>query len=229
MPVKFLILGDSHTQVFSYANHFQDEIEFEVVTVMGASAQGAINPNNKSDSVRIFSDKLKEIKKSGFVYDYVGVMLGEVDCGFIIWHLFEQHQIPVDYQLNNSVKALFSFSESGVEDSFPKEKIFLFGANPPALGDNEEAEVPFRGSLAATQIEKTALTMKYNSMVKKGCIDRGYNYVDIVDQIMNQDTDVVDPFYKWPAPDNHHLDNQKTWKIWFNKIAKIIGKDPILD
>ena len=116
-----------------------------------------------------------------------------------------------------------------MEDSFPKEKIFLFGANPPALGDDEGAEVPFRGALAATQIEKTVLTMKYNSMVKKGCNDRGYNYVDIVDQIMNHDTGVVDPFYKWKTPDNHHLDNQKTWKIWFNKIAKIIGKDLILD
>tara|TARA_B100000029_G_C17368941_1_gene885422 strand:+ start:191 stop:883 length:693 start_codon:yes stop_codon:yes gene_type:complete len=229
MGVEFLILGDSHVQVFSHANHFQEDVNFEVVTVHGASAQGAINPNNSTDSVKIFSEKLDEIRQNGEEYDFVGVMLGEVDCGFIIWHLFEEHGIPIDYQLKNSVKALFSFISSDVERDFPSDRIFVFGSALPTITDGEDVRVPNRGDVSASQLERTELTQRYNAKLRDICQERNYRFVEITDHTLNQETKVVDEFFRWPTPGNHHLDNRKTWKLWFNKIAENIGIDPIID
>ena len=77
--IKVLVCGDSHTRIFSYCNKQQSQFTFNVCEVGGATAQGAVNPNSKTDALGIFSTKLKNTPNA----DKVLIMLGEVDCGFL--------------------------------------------------------------------------------------------------------------------------------------------------
>ena len=49
---SILVLGDSHTGVFNHINkkRLMPDVEFKVVTVGGATAQGACNPNSKTNA-----------------------------------------------------------------------------------------------------------------------------------------------------------------------------------
>jgi hypothetical protein len=53
---------------------------FDVCIVGGATAQGAVNPNSKTDALAIFQKKIKYTNA-----DNILIMLGEVDCGYLIW------------------------------------------------------------------------------------------------------------------------------------------------
>ena len=55
--MKILCCGDSHTRVFDYCNSRQNEFVFDVCVVSGATAQGAVNPNSKTDALNIFEKK----------------------------------------------------------------------------------------------------------------------------------------------------------------------------
>lgn len=102
--MKILCCGDSHTGVFEYCNKMQTKYKFDVCCVGGATAQGAVNPNSKTDALNIFKKKITKSKT-----DKILIMLGEVDCGFVIWVRSKKYNISVDEQINTCVENLFIF------------------------------------------------------------------------------------------------------------------------
>ena len=60
--MRILVLGDSHSLVFSHCNKMQKIVQFTVVSVNGATAQGVVNPNSRTDALNHFRKTLKEIK-----------------------------------------------------------------------------------------------------------------------------------------------------------------------
>lgn len=52
--MRILCCGDSHTDVFDYCNLKQNMFTFDVCVVGGATAQGAVNPNSKTNALNIF-------------------------------------------------------------------------------------------------------------------------------------------------------------------------------
>ena len=50
--MQILCCGDSHAEVFNYCNSRQNKFVFDVCIVGGA--QGAVNPNSKTDALNIF-------------------------------------------------------------------------------------------------------------------------------------------------------------------------------
>ena len=55
--MKILCCGDSHAKVFKFCNEKQYDIIFDVCIVSGATAQGAVNPNSKTDALNLFEKK----------------------------------------------------------------------------------------------------------------------------------------------------------------------------
>ena len=49
------------------------------------------------------------------------------------------------------------------------------------------------------------------------CHKYGYNYIEIVDDILGKDGIVKDEFLN-SNPADHHLDNEKTYKLWLSKL-----------
>ena len=211
---SILVLGDSHTGVFNHINkkRLMPDVEFKVVTVGGATAQGACNPNSKTNALAKFRQKLSSEKK----HDGVMVMLGEVDCGFVIWYRKEKYNTSIEEQLDNSVTKLFEFIDNEVRTKYDAEQITVIGANLPTVFDHvmHGAKVRRDFNGLGTLKERTQLTLMYNDSLKNECIKRRYNYIDIVNETINPTARVVDKQYLRPNERDHHLSEAKTALFW---------------
>ena len=216
--MKILCCGDSHTRVFDYCNRRQNEFVFDVCVVSGATAQGAVNPNSKTDALNIFEKKINSTRA-----DKILIMLGEVDCGFVIWVRSKRYNISIDDQINISVNNLFTFVDNIIETkNYTNKDIIICGSILPTIKDNTDKKFlsGVRSEVDVSQLERTKKTIEYNNLLKINCHKYGYNYIEIVNNILGKDGIVRDEFLNSNSAD-HHLDNEKTYKLWLSKLKNM--------
>lgn len=219
---KILVLGDSHGDVFNYCNKNQKDIFFDVIIVPGATAQGAVNPNSKTDALNIFRKKLEEIKADK--YDYVIINLGEVDCGHLIWYRRDKLNISIEDQLKVVTTNLFTFATKILALYFSPQKIIINGSVLPTIRDNTDRRFldGTRSEITTSQHERTQLTLRYNSILKDLAANYGLNYMEITDSILDKETGIIESKFLNKNPYNHHLDNENTYKLWLYQLNKIL-------
>jgi hypothetical protein len=95
-------LGDSHAKVFQYVdqNNYLPRTIFRCVIVGGATALGMVNPNSKTNALLTFQRKLGSISQR----DHILFLLGEVDCGFVIWYRAAKYGLTVQAQMEESLR-----------------------------------------------------------------------------------------------------------------------------
>jgi hypothetical protein len=222
--MKILVLGDSHTKVFQYIqkNNLCKNIAFDVILIGGATAQGMVNPNSKTNAMPIFCKKLKKI--SANQYDKIIIMLGEVDCGFVIWLRSEKYGITVDEQINTSINNLFTFIKNNIIHKFNVEDIILCGSILPTIKDNTNKSLlgGARAEVKATQYERTLKTLEYNNILKSKCIENGYKYIDITTYTLDTNSGVINKYYLSEDISDHHLSDKKTNNLWLLELNNII-------
>lgn len=221
--MKILVLGDSHTKVFTYCNKKQKNITFQIINVGGATAQGSVNPNSETNALNIFKEGLKNIQHDD--YKYIIINLGEVDCGFVIWYRKHKYNISIEDQLKITTDNLFHFIKSEILIYFNASKIIINGSVLPTIKDNTDKKY-LRGArcqVNASQIERTKLTINYNNILQKYCLVNGYNYMDITNNILDNETKIVKTFFLNENVYDHHLDDEKTYNLWLDELYKIIG------
>lgn len=217
--MKILCCGDSHTSVFNYCNSRQNDFVFDVCEVGGATAQGAVNPNSRTNALNIFSKRIYSTYA-----DKILIMLGEVDCGFVVWVRSKRYNISVDDQINISVNNLFTFVDNIIASkNYTNKDIIICGSVLPTIKDstNKKFLNGARAEVDVSQLERTKKTIEYNNMLKINCHKYGYNYIEIVNDIIGKDGIVRDEFLNSNSSD-HHLDNEKTYKLWLSKLKNII-------
>lgn len=216
--MKILCCGDSHTRVFDYCNSRQNEFVFDVCEVGGATAQGVVNPNSKTDALAIFEKKINSTRA-----DKILIMLGEVDCGFVIWVRSNRYNISIDDQINNSVNNLFTFVDNIIATKkYTNKDIIICGSILPTIKDNTDKKFlnGVRSEVDVSQLERTKKTIEYNNLLKINCHKYGYNYIEIVNDILGKDGIIRDEFLNSNSAD-HHLDNEKTYKLWLSKLKNM--------
>lgn len=217
--MNILCCGDSHTEVFNYCNNRQTKFLFDVCIVGGATAQGSVNPNSKTDALNIFKKKINSTHANKIL-----IMLGEVDCGFVIWIRSRKYNIDVDEQINISVNNLFTFVNNIIATkNYKNNDIIICGSVLPTIKDNTDKKFlnGARSEVDISQLERTKKTIEYNNLLKVNCDKYGYNYIEIVNDIIGKDGIVKDEFLN-TSPTNHHLNNEKTYKLWLSKLENII-------
>jgi hypothetical protein len=217
--MKILCCGDSHAGVFNYCNSRQNNFVFDVRIVGGATAQGAVNPNSKTDALNIFEKKINTTRA-----DKILIMLGEVDCGFVIWVRSKRYNISIDEQINNSVNNLFTFVDNIIATkNYTNKDIIICGSILPTIKDSTDKRFlgGARSEVDVSQLERTKKTIDYNNLLKINCRKYGYNYIEIVNDILGKDGIVKDEFLN-SNPADHHLDNEKTYKLWLSKLKNIL-------
>jgi hypothetical protein len=220
--IKILVLGDSHSGIFNYCNEKQTKIHFEVIIVGGATAQGSVNPNNTTNSLNIFKETLQNIKKEEF--NYIIINLGEVDCGFVIWYRKDKHNISIDEQLSITTNNLFQFIQLEVLPYFDSSAVIINGSVLPTIKDNTNKKylVGARSQVNASQIDRTKLTIRYNNILKEYAFENNHNYMDITNNILDNNTNIIKPNFLNKNKFDHHLDNEATYKLWLDELYKII-------
>jgi hypothetical protein len=219
--MKILCCGDSHAKVFKFCNEKQYDIIFDVCIVSGATAQGAVNPNSKTDALNLFEKKIKTTSAEKIL-----IMLGEVDCGFVIWVRSKRYNISVDDQINISVNNLFTLIDNIIATKiYTNKDIIICGSILPTIKDSTDKRflAGARSEVDVSQLERTKKTIEYNNLLKQKCHIYGCNYIDITNFIIGENGIVNDEFLSSNSKD-HHLDDEKTYKLWVSKLKNILYK-----
>ena len=214
---KILLLGDSHAHVFRVADNAAPDLSISHCIVTGASAQGAVNPHSKTNALPIFRDVLSKYSK---LHTHCMIMLGEVDCGYVIWYRKKKYDDSIKSQLERSLKNYFQFLKQEVEKYFPPEHILVCCVVPPTIQDNTDKRFlkGARTEVAATQLERAKLTEIYNHCLSKICKTRGYKFVNPYEHLINQGTRLPKKDILNTNPFDHHLDPSKTFEYWLASL-----------
>ncbi len=211
-----VVCGDSHANVFNYmqANLLLKKVLFDVTVVGGATAQGMVNPNSKTNSLNIFLDRIRKMKN----WQEMFFLLGEVDCGFVIWFYSEKFNISIEEQMNRSIsnykKMLLKIKK------IRKSQITILSSPLPTIKDKQTwGEVAnSRKEIKATLMERTILTLKYNEGLKKMCDELSITYLDISTELFSDSTKVIDERFLNQNPLNHHLNNKAYSSVITNAL-----------
>jgi hypothetical protein len=195
-----LCIGDSHVRVMSHVR--VPGFWFRVISVEGATASGIMNPNGTAQAMPIFTSRLNRARS----WQRVLVQLGEVDCGFVIWHRAERRSLSIDEQLAYTLDAYEAFIERLVASSF--REVIVLSAPAPTISDDpvEWGDVAnLRSEVSATQIARTDLTLRFNAQLKKRCAAIGASFVDITTGHMDERSGLIDARFLRTTPEDHHL------------------------
>ena len=214
-------LGDSHTMVFSSAHlkKMMRPTRLRAVTVMGATAFGLGNPNSKTNAVRIFKRELRFMpRRQKLIF-----LLGEVDCGFLIWYRANRYSTPVGVQLAESLarytKLLKLVSDWGFVE------VAVFSVPPPTIGDGQQLGLVanLRRTIAASQLERTQITKEYNVKLREMVLSLGFDYIDIYDDLVDPETELVRDDLKSRDVTDHHLSTVKVSPIYAEGLKRFIA------
>ena len=211
-----LCIGDSHVQVMRHV-HVRN-VWFRVKSLYGATASGVMNPNSATHSLSTFTAQLRRAKP----WQAVLLQLGEVDCGFVIWHRAERRGLSVDEQLTYTLDSYSTFIERVVEMGF--DRVIVLSAPLPTISDypSEWGEVAnLRSEVKATQVERTSLTLRFNEQLRERCHAMGAAFVDVTNGHYDPSTGLIDRCFLRDTHQDHHLADRPYAQLISRELRKM--------
>jgi O-antigen/teichoic acid export membrane protein len=214
------VFGDSHAKIFSHINaiHPFSKLYFDVTPVKGATAQGLVNPNSQTNSLQIFKNKINTINNKQSILIF---LLGEVDTGFVIWYRAQKYGDSVEVQLERSLANYISFLTETQKCGF--QNIFVVSAPLPTIRDNQTwGDIAnLRKEVTATQLERTELTLKYNSRLQDLCDTHGIKFVNFDEELLDSTTGLIKDVFLNKDRNNHHLDADQYSAICYSWVKTL--------
>jgi c-di-AMP phosphodiesterase-like protein len=68
----------------------------------------------------------------------------------------------------------------------------------------------------------TIKSLEYNKILKIYCKKNGHHYIDITKETLDTNSNTVQDNFLNNNPSDHHLDNEKTYILWLNKLRGIL-------
>jgi hypothetical protein len=195
-----LCLGDSHVEVMGHVR--VKRVWFRARAVWGATASGLENPQSSTQATAIFDSVLTRAKP----WQEVLLHLGEVDCGFLIWHRARRLDLAVDEQLAYTLDTYGGFISSIVERGF--KRVIVVSVPLPTIGDDPAkwGEIAnLRKTVTATQRERTELTVRFNAGLRERCRAIGVDFVDATSGHQDPATGLVEASFLRDTHQDHHL------------------------
>jgi hypothetical protein len=197
------VLGDSHSRVFYSIRkrRLVPHTWFDIVDVAGATALGLANPNSKTNALQRFRGALRTVPCERKTL----VMLGEVDCGFLIWHRSAAKGTSVDQEFELSQQHYQAFLAELLASG--RDRLGVVSAILPTVDDYAtwEGMSNQRKSVRAGLEERTALTLAYNAELKAWVADHGCAYLDLDGAVLDRGIGTVGDEFRNPDPLDHHL------------------------
>ena len=194
-------VGDSHAAAIDRAAR-RLGWPSSLCTVRGATAQGLHNPNSQTDALRRFGARCDQAKR----WQHLVFLLGEVDCGFVIWHRAQRREASIESQVDYSLSAYVGLLErtSAGRDHAP----IVLSVSPPTVPNYQDwdgAITNARSGVTATQRERTDLTLEYNRRLQEQCARVGAVFVDVTTATLDPETQLIREEFLNPDRGNIHL------------------------
>ncbi len=213
-------LGDSHLRVFYYIKQQQmlSKTSLRLKRVVASSAMGLPNFDSKTNARRIFE---AFIASDVSPRDSLMFLLGEVDCGYVIWSRAQQHQLSVENQFERSLKHYQDFVLQVNERGY--HNLILASVPLPTLRDGQDwGEVgDQRRNITATLRERTDLTFQYNQRLRQFGQQHGFQYLDFAQDLLNPETNLLDDRFRDPNPLDHHLDSVTLAPVVIRRLSEL--------
>jgi hypothetical protein len=215
-------LGDSHVKVMRYVRI--PGVWFSVRPLKGATASGVLNPSSKTQSLATFTSRLQRAKR----WQPIILQLGEVDCGFVIWHRAARRGLSIDGQLAYTLDSYATFIENVIGMGF--ERVIILSAPLPTIGDMQSewggSVASLRTEVTATKSERTGLTLRFNNGLRERCESIGATFVDVTTGHLDPSTGEIDPRFVRETRRNHHLADEPYARLIAAELSQL-WKEPL--
>jgi hypothetical protein len=194
-----VVLGDSHSKVFD--GWRLPGWWFDVVTVGGATASGIRNPNSATEALSLFRKRLLRSKP----WQSVLMMLGEVDCGYIIFRRASKDHISLESSLYETVRRYEDFIRHEVAPDHP---VLVMSAPLPTLPDDSSSwgdVAQRRADVQVSQLDRTHMTVRFNHLLGEVCAREGWRFVDSTTDQIDSTTGLVREDLVRHGSGDHHL------------------------
>lgn len=211
------MVGDSHARVFTEPALRALPVQFEVTAISAATASGLTNPNSRTDAGATIAAKLDSAGRARRTPAAILVVLGEVDCGFVIWWHHQQHDSPLDELLE---RAVCNVSELLARASRIAPALFVSAPLPTIADAADFGEYAnLRRDIDASQADRTALVLEFNRRVGAACRELGVRFVDLDSCSLGPDG-LVSPLLKDADPHQHHYDQVVYARLLARELAR---------
>jgi hypothetical protein len=214
-------LGDSHIQIFQHVATagLLPHAWFSVCCVVGATAQGMVNPFSVTDALSTFRSRLEMAE----AWQPVVFQLGEVDCGFLVWYRAQRDGISVESQVETSLANYRAFLDEVTARGFGD--VYVLSVPLPTIRDGQDwGEVAHaRRTITATQSERTELTLRYNERLAEICAECSAVFVDVTSFQLDPATGLVADSLLNPDRANHHLNPAPYARVVAEKLEAVLG------
>ncbi len=165
-----------------------------------------INPNSRTDALRVFEEKMRETPLSHIIV----LQLGEVDCGFVIWYYAEKFSVPIADQLGRSLSNYGLFLKRVKEKGY--NNVIVLSAPLPTIADGQNwGEIAnARREIKASLRERTVLTIRYNQLLGNVCKQNNVIYIDTTPNLLDVKSGTIKSGFLNSDKADHHL-NQTTY------------------
>ncbi|MFL1455761.1 hypothetical protein ACJO5Y_15105 [Marinobacter sp. GN3S48] len=199
---KVLILGDSHSQYFSYANFFENHQVF-FSTVYGATASGLYNERSKTNARDKFLFNLANINP-----ELVILCLGEVDVGFLAW---KKRSLNGEDIFSRLSKALLNIKKYALELAQSVEKVIVLSVPLPTVQDGVDRSLSVpdnrvqRESVYASYKERIGATKLFNEQMDYVLASiENVRFINLDPLIMNAQGRLKPEILKRDPSDHHY-------------------------
>jgi hypothetical protein len=214
-------IGDSHARIFRYIarSRLLPEVRIQCLFVRGATALGLVNPRSKTNAVVMFKKFLERRPRTNLIF----VMLGEVDCGYLLFYRAAKYDVPFREELERSVANYMEFVEWIKRTGFPH--VVVCSVPPPTiedgdlfLGDVVKARREYHGTLT----ERVHATHEYNRLLREGEDRHGYRFLDLHTQLLDKKTGIVMSEFKNKQQYDHHLEEARVAPLFSERIRSFL-------
>jgi hypothetical protein len=195
--------GDSHALVFEDIRRrgAPAGIWLDVTIVSGATALGLANPLSQTKALPRFQkviDRLDLDRPLVF-------MLGEVDCGFLIWYRAQKFGVSPDAEMKRSLDNYTDFLDGLLAAG--RRRLIVAAAPPPTIVDGQDwGEIAhLRRSIRASQRDRTLMTVAYNDALSDWARLNKCEFLDYTSDVLDPQSMLVSDRYRNEDPLDHHL------------------------
>lgn len=213
-------IGDSHARVFERIAQDPDllpDTRIDVVWVLGATALGLANPNSRTDALPRFRQLVRRIPHD----ETLVVLLGEVDCGYLLWYRAQTRPTSVDAEFERSLVNYQAFLADLLDQGF--QQLVVATVPPPTVDDYTRwtGLDNARSTVTASLPERAELTRRYNDRLREWARGHGVAMLDYEGDVLDPHTKLVRDGYRDPDVENHHLHPAEFARLMARHLANL--------